>query len=315
MKYKYYIADVFTDKPFFGVPLPVFPCADGLTDLQMQQIATELGASCTSFLFESEKDQSRKMRVFSKVKEIDISTHTILAASFVLSKTNSIIKKNTEESHLMISLICENKSSGNKQNKVQIIDTYVTEQKSEATIIQQTYNTHAAIDYYTPTHEDLAAMLSLTTADIGFEHYRPLIVSCGSPYLIVPIKSYHAVRAAKFNELAWSNSSAPSSLAQDILLYSNNTDETPADFHARLLGPSIAHHEDPPIGGAIAAFANHICAHEHIQSGTHVFAVQRGANETRKSLIYIEMDNKKTNDLTIRVGGSAVLMTEAEISF
>ncbi|NQY86813.1 MAG: PhzF family phenazine biosynthesis protein [Colwellia sp.] len=37
--------------------------------------------------------------------------------------------------------------------------------------------------------------------------------------------------------------------------------------------PAIAHHEDPPIGSAIPAFASHICAHPHIQTGTHVFGI------------------------------------------
>jgi len=314
MKIKYYIADVFADQPFMGVPLPVVPKADDLTDEQMQKIATELSASSTTFLFESNEQHCRKMRVFTKEKEISSNTHTVLAASFVLAQSKLITKHQTDDNHLLITLVCENKNSVAEKNSTQVVETYVTESNEQASLIQQTYKTHAAIDYYAPTHEDLAAMLSLTPADIGFDSYRPLIVSCGLPFLIVPIKSYHAIRAAKFNELAWSNSSAPSSLAQEILLYSNNTDENPADFHARLLGPAIAHHEDPPIGGAIAAFSNHICAHEHIQTGTHVYAVQRGANEARKSLLFIEMDNNKSNDLTIRVGGSAVLVAEGELS-
>jgi trans-2,3-dihydro-3-hydroxyanthranilate isomerase len=156
-------------------------------------------------------------------------------------------------------------------------------------------------------------MLSLNPADIGFDHYRPLIVSCGTPYLIVPIMSYTAIREAKFNEAAWSNSSAPSSLAQEIFLFANNTDDNQADFHARLLGPSIAHHEDPPIGGAIPAFASHICDHPHIQAGTHIFGIQRGDNDKRQSFFYIEMDNQQRKDLTIRVGGHAVLMGEGSI--
>jgi len=302
MKYKYYTADVFTDKPFFGVPLPVFPDASGLTDEQMQQLASELSTSSTVFLFSGQEDHSRKIRVFTPQKEVAANTHTILAASFILTATGSVALNGR---HTLVSL----------EGAEQSVDTYVTQQEGKPTLVQQTYDTHAAIDYYTPTEEELAAMLSLTPADIGFEHYRPLIVSCGVPYLIVPIKSYHAIREARFNLSAWSNSTAPSSLAQEILLFANNTDDNPADFHARLIGPAIAFHEDPPIGGAIAAFASHICDHPHVQEGTHTFAIQRGANDARKSILHVEMDNKKTKDLTIRVGGSAVLMSEAEISF
>ncbi len=302
MKYRYYTADVFTDTPFYGIPLPVFPEADGLSDEVMQQIANELGTWSTIFLFSGSKENSRKIRVFTPSKEIESNAHTILAASFVLTKTNAIA---LEGKHTPVSL----------EEHGESVDTYVSQKDGVPSIIQQTYHSHAAIDYYTPTEEELAAMLSLTPADIGFEHYRPLIVSCRAPYLIVPIKSYHAIREARFVESAWSNSSAPSSLAQEILLFANNTDPNPGDFHARLLGPAIANHEDPPVGGAITAFAHHICDHPHIQEGTHIFAIQRGANNARKSLLYVEMDNKKTNDLTVRVGGSAVLMSEAVMTF
>ena len=305
MNYNYYTADVFTEQAFHGVPLPVFPDATGLTDAQMQNIANELNASNTIFLYPTDLDNKWTIRVFDKKNEIPSSIHAIQAASYILAQKGFV---NLASKHTMITI-----TSAMKGHE-QVIESYISKKDNgDAGIVQQTYNTHAAIDYYTPTNEELAAMLSLSPADIGFDHYRSLIVSCGVPYLIVPIMSYTAIREAKFNEAAWSNSSAPMSLAQEILLFANNTDENPADFHARLLGPAIAHHEDPPIGGAIAAFANHICDHPHIQEGTHVFGIQRGANNARKSMFYVEMDNQQSKDLTIRVGGHAVLMSETNI--
>jgi trans-2,3-dihydro-3-hydroxyanthranilate isomerase len=305
MNYNYYTADVFTEHAFHGVPLPVFPDAKGLSSEKMQKIAGELSTSSTIFLSSNDEENTYDMRVFSKDKELPASTHTVLAASFILGQTEEI---QLSEKYTQICL-----SSSFKDHE-QVINSYVSKNSDGSpSLVQQTYNTHAAVDYYTPTNEELAGMLSLTPADIGFDNYRPLIVSCGVPYLIVPIKSYSAIREAKFNEAAWSSSSAPSSLAQEILLFANNTDDNPADFHARLLGPAIAHNEDPPIGGAIPAFANHICNHPHVQAGTHVFAIQRGANDGRKSLFYVEMDNQQDKDLTLRVGGHAVLMGEGKI--
>ena len=38
---QFYQADVFTDEPFGGNPVAVFPDADGLTDVELQQIARE----------------------------------------------------------------------------------------------------------------------------------------------------------------------------------------------------------------------------------------------------------------------------------
>lgn len=305
MKYSYYIADVFTDQPFHGVPLPVFTDASGLTDRKMLQIAGELNASNTIFLIPESQKSTYSIKTFSKIEEVPIGSHSVLAASYVLANVGIVPLTGD---HTLIAL------KSNWTGKTELINTYVSKDaQDKASLVQQTYQTNSTVDRFTPTTEELAAMLSLSPDDIGFDNYRPLIVSCGVPHLIVPIMSYAAIREAKFNEGAWSNSSAPTSLAQEILLFSNNTDDNPADFHARLLGPAIAHHEDPPIGGAIAAFANAICAHKHIQKGTHIFAIQRGANDARQSMFYIEMDNKESKDLTIRIGGYAVQMSEGKI--
>ncbi len=63
-KYTYYTADVFTNQAFNGVPLPVFPDASGLTDIQMQKIANELNASNTIFLLPADDENTRNIRVF-----------------------------------------------------------------------------------------------------------------------------------------------------------------------------------------------------------------------------------------------------------
>lgn len=302
MNYSYYTVDVFTDQPFMGVPISVVDNTSGLTVKQMQQIANETCTSNTVFVFKHEQFNSWQVKVFTPFSEIEMSVHNVLAATHVIASSDKV---DLVDQHTLITLI----------NDEQKVDTYVTKNNGNPSIIQQTYHTHAAIDHYTPTTNELAAMLSLTPSDIGFDHYQSLIVSCGKPYLIVPIKSYHAVREARFDLEKWTNSSAPASLAQEIFLFANNTDSNPADFHGRLLGPAIAIHEDPPIGGVLAAFANHICAHEHVQEGTHTLAIQRGANETRKSFLHMEMDNKKSNDLTIRVGGTAVITSKSTLLF
>ena len=48
---QFYQADVFTDAPFGGNPVAVFPDADGLTDVELQQIAREMNLSETVFVF------------------------------------------------------------------------------------------------------------------------------------------------------------------------------------------------------------------------------------------------------------------------
>ncbi|MDO9399480.1 MAG: PhzF family phenazine biosynthesis protein, partial [bacterium] len=75
-------------------------------------------------------------------------------------------------------------------------------------------------------------------------------------------------------------------------------------------GPRIGMHEDPPVGSAMPAFASYLCSFEFLQKGTYTFAVDRGDENYRRSVLNLEMDHKGEDTLTIRVGGAAVMVAE-----
>ena len=102
---------------------------------------------------------------------------------------------------------------------------------------------------------------------------------------------------------------APSMLAREIALFCSGA-HAKADFHIRLLGPDIGKDEDPPIGAFVPSFAAYLCAHDHIRIGTYPFTAERGNPQARLSLLDVEMDNKGEETLTVRVGGSAVTMSQ-----
>ena len=106
---------------------------------------------------------------------------------------------------------------------------------------------------------------------------------------------------------------APACMANEILLFSTQTDVSESNFHARLLGPNIGIHEDPPIASAMPAFSAYLCAHDHIKQGTHTFVIDRGSMDKRKSVLNIEMDNKLEETLTIRFGGPAMITGEGTL--
>ena len=55
--YRFIQLDVFTQEPFAGNPLAVFPEAEGLTDEQMMKIAREMNLSETVFVLKPESNQ------------------------------------------------------------------------------------------------------------------------------------------------------------------------------------------------------------------------------------------------------------------
>lgn len=301
MNYNYYIADVFTRQIFNGAQIAVFPNADGLSNEQMRLLARELNLTATAFVFHPESDsKTRRMRIFTPLGEIDFAGHPIIATAYVLGSCGDI-----QLTEAITPVIFE-------QN-VGPIDVNITANQGKPVFVQFSRKVSSIVDRFAPTDEELAGFLSIQQSELDHKKYSPRLVSCGVPYLIVPVWSYDSVRKAKFNYSAWSQSIAPQTAAQEILLFAPKTPFTDSDFNARLLGPHIGIHEDPPIGSAMPAFASYLCSFEHTRKGTYTFAVDRGDACMRRSVLNLEMDHKGQEQLTLRVGGEAVMFAQGTV--
>ena len=302
MQYHYYIADVFTEQPFNGAQIAVFPHADGLDQIHMQLIARELNLSETAFVLPGPNGtDTRRVRIFSPRAEIDFAGHPVIAIGHVLAAIGDI-KLNGKNTAFKI------------EQNIGPIQVNITQDNGKPVLIQFTLETNPVIDRFVPPEQQIAEFLSIEEADIDTRKFHPLIVYSGQPYLIVPIKTYTAVRNAKFNFPAWGRSHAPASMAREILLFTTQSDVNESNFHARLLGPQIGTNDDPPIGSAMPAFTGYLCSHNHIKKGTHTFVIDRGPVSGRKSILNIEMDNKQEAKLTIRIGGPAIMISAGTIS-
>ncbi len=78
--------DVFTDTRFGGNQLAVFPDARGLTDAQMQSLASELNLSETTFVLPAESlGNTARVRIFNRVAEMPFAGHPNVGTGFVLA--------------------------------------------------------------------------------------------------------------------------------------------------------------------------------------------------------------------------------------
>jgi trans-2,3-dihydro-3-hydroxyanthranilate isomerase len=298
MNYKYFIADVYTHQIFNGAQVAVFPNADDLNNQQMAKIANELNLSETIFLIKKQPTENTwQMKTFSPYGEIDYTGHPIIAAAYI-----SVFSGDVELSEQYTSLTFE-------QN-VGLVNVNITNTDGNPSFIQYTRQVSPVVDYYTPTESELASFLGIKEKHIDNKKYSTRLVSCGFPYLVVPVYYYETLRKARFNFSAWSQSVAPQTLAQEILLVSPKTPNQDSDFSLRLLGPNIGIHDDPPVGSAMAAFASFLCSFDHTRKGTYSVAVERGDAKSRRSVIHLEMDHKGEDTLTIRIGGEAVMVAE-----
>jgi len=85
--------NAFTNRPFTGNPAGVVPEGEGLSDAQMQAIASELNdVSETVFILPANTgDADLRLRFFTSTTEVDLCGHATIAALFTLAWTDRII--------------------------------------------------------------------------------------------------------------------------------------------------------------------------------------------------------------------------------
>ena len=85
--WKFVTLDVFTETPFGGNQLAVFPDARGLTDAQMQALAAELNLSETTFVLPpASPANTARVRIFNRVAEMPFAGHPNVGTGFVLAE-------------------------------------------------------------------------------------------------------------------------------------------------------------------------------------------------------------------------------------
>ncbi|RRC97721.1 PhzF family phenazine biosynthesis protein [Amphritea balenae] len=299
MDYQYFTTDVFTNKKFSGAAIAVFPDARGLTDQSMLQLAREINQLQTVFVDTSTTAEHPRLKVFSPQGEAPVGSHTSVAAAHVLAKLGA----STEARD---AFVFEHNSG--------FIKAHVDKVEQQPVFTQISLSTVPIIDHYTPTVSEIADMLMLTINDIEQLRYNSMQVATDTRYLIVPLRSLKALKQAKFNLAAWGRTSAASSLVEEILLFSTETEQDIANFHFRLVGPDIANHSNPAVGSAIPAFSAYLCADKKTRTGTHMYSVERGYSVSRQSILNVEFDHKDEPELTVRIGGEVVISTQGSVS-
>src|SRR5437588_11491913 len=75
--------DVFTNTPFGGNQLAVFPEANGLTDEEMQSIAREMNYSESTFIVAATDPQALcRVRIFTPARELPFAGHPVIGTTF-----------------------------------------------------------------------------------------------------------------------------------------------------------------------------------------------------------------------------------------
>ncbi len=295
MKVPFYTVDVFTSEPFQGAPIAVFPHAEKIPESLYVSIAGEIGADeCVFVLPPTSEHAIARLRVFGARGETLYPGHPTIAAAFALSSSG-------------IWPLREGSNPGIFEQGGGPVTVRVNCRHGSPAQVWFSICKPAALDRYVPSAQDLAEILRLSETDIGLGELQPALASFDAPCLMVPLRNEEALRAARFSRARWEMSFAPS-LASEILLLTHRTGNRDTDFHARLVGPDIGTHEDPPIGVATPALAAYLLeVEQRVQ-----FIVDRGTTDRRRSVLHVESE-RKDGEIQVQVGGFAVMMSKGEL--
>lgn len=292
MRYRFYTADVFTDRIFGGNQLAVLPDARGLSVEQMQGVAAEFGYSETVFVFPPrEARHARRLRIFTPGTELPFAGHPTLGAAHVLAETGEL-----ELSGEGTEVVFE---EGAGPVRVEI-------RARGGRPVFCRLRAPQPPEFGPPPPDGLAAALSLGEGDLldGAQ-----AVSCGVPFLFVPARGLDAVRRARVDRALWEELLA-GYWARGIFVFARETERAGSDLHARMFAPALGVEEDPATGSAAAALGGYLGARDGARDGTLRWVVEQGFELGRPSILHVEAEKRAGEVAEVRVGGSSVLVSE-----
>ena len=299
MPYTFYTADVFTDTLFGGNQLAILPDARGLSTEQMLAITREFNYSESTFVFPPDDPKhTRRVRIFTPGGEIPFAGHPTVGTAHVLAAIGEIPLTGAETRIVL-------------EENVGPVPVVIRARDGKPEFAQLSVAKLPEVSQPTVSRERLAAILSLEPNDILDGDFAPQMVSCGLPFLIVPVTDRKALARSRLRLEPWEESlqGTPSEM---VMLFAADPERPGSDMRARMYGPAVSIVEDPATGSACACLAGYLAARTP-RDGTLRWVVEQGFEMGRPSILETEADKKDGVITAVRVGGQTVLVSKGEL--
>ncbi|MGH7653953.1 MAG: PhzF family phenazine biosynthesis protein [Gemmatimonadaceae bacterium] len=301
-RHRFVTLDVFTSSAFGGNQLAVFPDASGIPEDALIRITREFNFAEVTFCYPpANKAHTKRVRIFTPAREIPFAGHPTVGTAIALIELGLAGAHSGDTAKLVL------------EEGVGPIPVAVTRVRGAAPFAQFSTAKLAEVGPPPPSRAALAAVLSIGAEDSLATQMAPENVSCGLPFLLVPLGSVDAVSRSRIQMEKW-EATLKSAWAPDVFLFARKPEGGDAHFHARMFGPGVNVPEDPATGSANACFAGYLAARAPQQDGTLRWTVDQGVEMGRPSRIEIEADKSAGAVTAIRVGGSAVMVTEGTLT-
>jgi trans-2,3-dihydro-3-hydroxyanthranilate isomerase len=239
-----YWVDAFCDRPFYGNPAVVVPEADGLSEVQMQQIAREVNCSETAFVLQPTVPEADfRLRWFTPTQEVNLCGHATIAALHILAQEGRFNLRPGVSEILYI----ETRSG---------VLTVAVDYKADRPWIWLTLPTCT----FEPISLDLAQQLTavlglLDPSSPVFKPHLPVpVVDSLNRDLLVAIPHLHELQALSPHMEVLKHFGKKQDW-RGICVYTRETIEPDNDVHIRFFAPQSGIPEDPVTGSVSGPLA------------------------------------------------------------
>lgn len=303
--------DVFTDEPLTGNQLAVFLDGPGLSAARMQALAREMNFSESTFILPAETSERAgpapreprrealdvRMRIFTPATEMPMAGHPTIGSTFALAHAGVIPPG---AARFVFGLG---------------IGPVPVDLEWDGSRLRFAWMTQLNPTFAPPldARDAVAAALGLTTADLA-AHLPVQQISCGVPFLCVPLRSRDAVDRAASDAAAFRRLSSSVGLDLPVFLFAVLPPGSAETVYSRMFAPEFGIVEDPATGGASGPLGCYLVRHRLLtgDAAQRIVSLQ-GVAMGRPSRIHIAIMERAGEIVEVKVGGRAVLVGRGEI--
>lgn len=298
--YRYLHLDVFTDRLFGGNQLAVFLEGRGLSGETMQAIAREMNYSETTFVLPPERpDTDVRVRIFTPAEELPLAGHPTIGTTFALARSGIV---GPGRDRLVLGL-------GIGPTPVTL--TWRDDELSFVWMTQPNPTFGAPI----ADPSGAAAALRLSAAAVSGTGLPVQTVSCGLPFLFVPLATRRAVDNAALDAAAYDEFRRTANLDElPIFLFSTGSASDKATVYSRMFAPGFGIAEDAATGSASGPLGCYLVRHKVVppEKAAAMLSLQ-GVKMGRPSHVHIAVGVQNGEIDSVRVGGEAVVAGEGTL--
>jgi trans-2,3-dihydro-3-hydroxyanthranilate isomerase len=274
-RFRYAVADVFTDAPLTGNQLAVFTDAREIPENKLQDIAREMKLSETVFVYPPEGEGHVRIRIFTPALELPFAGHPILGTAFVLGGPLQlgVIVIETPAGPVPVEL---------EREGAKIVFGRMTQR----------------IPTWRPFEReaDLLRALGVERSELPVEVY-----DLGPTHVYVVLRSREEV----------ANLQPDLAALAELQVGANCVAGSGTQWKTRMFAPFHGVDEDPATGSAAGPLAIHLARHGRIAFGDEI-EIEQGAEIQRPSKLFARADGSAGKIERVEVGGSAVLVARGD---